>query len=175
MCNFYHWYNLNSYIYDCDYFKCSFGFHWKWRCVFKLFFFFPCTWTVKSHDFTGTSIVASAPSGNKSLPSEGNGNSTIFMRVAKFGGSLGSLWIFLGVDTKETWIPALAKATESWKKGMRWPKVEPGSSTTWRWSLAIISFSRNDLWDIQEFTHKRLCVDLQILERSMTVVTHCFL
>ena len=34
--------------------KYPFGFSWKWRSrfAFSVFFFFPCAWTVKSHDFT---------------------------------------------------------------------------------------------------------------------------
>ena len=57
--------------------------------------------------------MASEPSGKRSLSSLGNGNSTRVIRVAKLGGTLGSLWMFLGVDTKEMRIPDLAKAMES--------------------------------------------------------------
>lgn len=57
--------------------------------------------------------MASPSSGKISLSKLGSGNSTNFTKSARLGGILGSLLVFLGVETKETLIPALAKSMES--------------------------------------------------------------
>ena len=61
----------------------------------------------------GMSTVASAPSGRGSPGSFGSGIGTRVMKEEREGGIGGSLCKFLGVEMKETWTPALAKAMES--------------------------------------------------------------
>jgi hypothetical protein len=53
---------------------------------------------------------------------------------------LGRRWMLFGVDMKDIFAPALAKAMESWKNGMMWLKADHGTITTWRSTTAIFSF-----------------------------------
>lgn len=57
--------------------------------------------------------MASAPSGKGSPGSLGSGIETGVMKGERDGGIGGSLCRFLGVEMKETWTPALAKAMAS--------------------------------------------------------------
>ncbi|KAF7836675.1 UDP-glycosyltransferase 91C1 [Senna tora] len=84
-------------------------------------------------------MVASAPFGNSPFGNSGIGKLTRVMREATSEGTLGSLSMFLGVDTRETWTPPdLAKAMERWKNGIIWPKADHGSITTLTTSCVAI-------------------------------------
>ncbi|KAK8570414.1 hypothetical protein V6N13_003096 [Hibiscus sabdariffa] len=62
----------------------------------------------------GISTVASQPGGKScSLSKPGNGKGTNSRRVATLAGTLGSLLVFPGVETKETLNPARANCRES--------------------------------------------------------------